>query len=118
LAAESVTLGTGEGRVATLTGLGEGLYVVTAKLQLDVGDVSPGTTVTCDLEAGMDTDESAVLFDNPNNTGVATLPLMVAAEVPMGGGAAILACSGPPMMIVRNIKLVAIQIDTLIRVMP
>lgn len=78
--------------VATLPGIDEGFYVVTAKTQIDNGDNPAGATITCDLEVGDGTDVSAVSF--PASGGSATIPLVLGAEVPAGGGAAILSCDG------------------------
>jgi hypothetical protein len=97
-----------------LTGLAEGQYVVMAKAQFerqsDLGD----TTVACTLEVGDAIENSAVLLSSLG-TATATLPFLTPAVVPPSG-AAILSCAGTSpgvAFLARNVKITAIQIDSM-----
>jgi hypothetical protein len=105
--------------VGMLFGLPAGPHVVRAKVVLDLPLDSPATAVHCTLTlsdaanlSGPFLDMSVVSMSSDNgNEGFATLPLLVAGEIP-SGGTAVLNCVGDNV-VASNVKITAVQAETL-----
>ena len=76
-------------------------------MQLDSNDSD--AVVRCDLVLGGESDASEVSLADSST---ATLPLLLAGGAPVGGETATLSCSGA-QLIARNIKLTAVQVNSL-----
>lgn len=103
--APEVSLGPTGGPVADLV-LPEGFFVVSAKVQLDSNDAT--AVVQCELTLGGESDASAVTLAASDTD---TLPLLLAGPA-QAGEAATLTCRGAAL-IARNIKVTAVQVDSL-----
>jgi hypothetical protein len=94
--------------IGVLTGLPAGKFILMAKAQFNLDSDLATTEVTCTLGAGDLTERSAVSLPTP---GTATIPFMVPADLPSGGGA-VLNCIGANVF-ASNVKLTAIQVESL-----
>ena len=88
--------------------------MISAKAQFDLGDGAPATTV-CSLSV-TDTNSNTVELDSSAvtipNSSTATMPFAGVTDLPSGGGLVTLDCVGA-LVDASNIKLSAIQVDTL-----
>jgi hypothetical protein len=100
--------------VGALTGLPAGQHVISAKVQLSVGDATTGTA-TCfllaiDVSGTVELDSSAATVPTSS---VGTVPLAGVTSLASGGDVS-LGCSADTDTIdASNIKLSAIQVDAL-----
>jgi hypothetical protein len=99
--------------IGALNGLPPGSYVISAKVQFDfLRDLSPATAVctltVTDATSSLEIDSSAVTLTSQT---AATLPLAGSAKLPSGADVT-LDCLAPNM-VASNVKLSAVQVDTL-----
>jgi hypothetical protein len=76
-------------------------------------DDEPAARAECTLDvAGLFSDFSAVVLRGPDPPPAATIPALVAAELP-SGGSAVWTCSGETIISALDVKMTAIQVGSL-----
>jgi hypothetical protein len=104
--------------VGSLLDLPSGSYIISAKARLGMPDDEPAARAECTLDvAGLFSDFSAVVLRGPDPPPAATIPALVAAELP-SGGSAVWTCSEPnlsdvPTITALDVKMTAIQVGSL-----